>query len=124
MQKQTVEKARNGLNDSKLSQNTKLDRLFQIGFEFAGHVLNNYWLLKPRIKQKVNSFIEKKFSGDFIIGLQMRFYYLIQEDIQTFINCALDIEAEIRINIGNQKVKWYVSTDQTHQIQMFFETIS
>jgi hypothetical protein len=116
IKKQTVLKARKAL-ESNVSQNIKLDNLFQIGFEFAGHVLNNYWLLKPNVKEKINNFIKQKFSGDFIIGLQMRFEYLNQEDIQTFVNCALKIENDNKTRIGNRKVKWFISTDQNAQIQ-------
>lgn len=123
LQKQTLEKARKTL-EFHVSKNKKLDSLFQIGFEFAGHVLNNYWLLKPKLKEKIRNFLKEKFSGDFIIGLQMRFHYLNQEDIQTFINCALKIEKENKINIASRKVKWFISTDQNYQIQILLKNYS
>ena len=114
---ETVKRAQKSLKDKHVTKAQKLDSLFQIGFEFAGHVLNNYWLLKPNVKEKINNFIKQKFSGDFIIGLQMRFEYLNQEDIQTFIKCALKIEKDNRANIGNRKVKWFISTDRKDRIQ-------
>lgn len=101
-----------------------MDSIYQIGFEFAGHVLNNYWLLKPNVKEKISNFINQKFSGDFIIGLQLRFHYLNQEDIRTFINCALKIERENKINIANGKVKWFISTDQYDKIRNLLKRYS
>ena len=120
----TVKKAKKNLNDKQVTKAMKLDSLFKIGFEFAGHVLNNYWLVKPNIKAKINNFIKKKFSGDFIIGLQFRFHYLNKEDIQTFIKCALDIENNNKINVSNRKVKWFISTDQDTYIEDLFKRYS
>lgn len=111
----TVEKARKILNDQNYNENKKLESLFQIGFEFAGHVLNNYWFLKPNIELKVKNFIKKNFLGNFIIGMQIRFDFLNQKDINRFINCALKIERKNK-NL-NRLIKWFILSDNNNTIQ-------
>lgn len=60
---ETVEKVKRNLKDKHFLKATttkaqKLDSLFQIGFEFAGHVFNNYWLVKPKLKEKISDFVK------------------------------------------------------------------
>lgn len=47
-----------------------------------------------------------------------------QEDVQIFINCALEIENDNKINIGNRKVKWFISTDENAQIERLLKRYS
>ena len=121
---ETVKKAKKIIKDKHVTKAWKLDSLFQIGFEFAGHVLNKYWLLKPNIKEKISDFIKQKFSGNFIIGLQLRFNYLNHEDIQTFIKCAFEIEKHNKIYNSNQNVKWFISTDESAKIRNLIKRYS
>lgn len=113
---QTVEKAKKTVKKTFLSKNKKLESLFQIGFEFAGHVLNNYWFLKPNIQIKVNNFIKQKFLGNFIIGMQIRYEFLNQTDIKRFINCAKKIERKKKT--VNQAIKWFIVSENNTQLQM------
>ena len=74
---QTVDRAERALNDSGLNESRKIEYLLFIGFEFAGHVLNNYWTLKPYLMEKVSStfgFISaiKKQKMPFVIEGQRR----------------------------------------------------
>jgi hypothetical protein len=107
----TVDRALDLLKDENVIDDEKIEPLYQIGFEFAGHVLNNYWLLKENITQVVNNFIQKEFSGHYMIGLQMRFTYLDEHDAKVFISCAQMIEHLNEKIIGDRSVKWFVSTD-------------
>lgn len=111
----TVQKAARALNDSTIPVNHKLEYLFMIGFEFAGHVLNNYWLLKPNLTKKIDDLAHRtNFNSYYMIGLQLRNYYLAwnQTEIDVFIDCALSIEDEKRPILGDQLVKWYVISDE------------
>lgn len=110
---ETVQVAFQVLHDQKSTQNQKIDKLFNIGFEFAGYVLNNYWHLKAYLAKKVDNFVKNKCSKYYIIGIQIRKQYVSVKQINLFSECALKIESEIRPLIKNQIVKWFISTDST-----------
>lgn len=109
---ETVEKAANSLKDSNQTESQKLENLYLIGFEFAGHILNNYWRPKPSLKRRIEAFSQSNFIDSYVIGLQMRFNYLQKTDeFQLFAECALELEEKIRPVIGNQSVKWFFTSD-------------
>lgn len=108
---ETVQKARDSLRDEDIVDEQKLEYLFLIGFEFAGYVLNNYWLLSENLGNKVNDIVQKEFKGNYMIGMQFRLFYLDNDDIEYFLNCALDIEYQNKEIIGERQVKWFISSD-------------
>jgi hypothetical protein len=116
---QTIELARQSLNDKHASENHKLDLLFRIGFEFAGNVLNNYWLLRASLREQVEKYAKREFKNSYVIGMQIRWLhgYLEENDVEIFANCAHTIELEKSDIIGNRSVKWYVSTDEVELIE-------
>jgi len=114
---QTVEKASQAFKDPKLSESQKIRYLYSIGFEFGGHVLNNYWLLKPNLLAKIDSYARQNFNQNYVIGIQLRFEFLNQSDIDAFVKCAYNLEATYKEHLGNQIVKWYISSDQSSFIQ-------
>lgn len=114
---QTVHKAVQNLNNPKIEAEQKIEFLYMIGFEFGGHVLNNYWRLKPNLTRKVDNFIREKFSAHFVIGFHLRNYYLSPQDIELFIDCALMIENLRSKVVGNRKVKWFVASDHSGTIE-------
>lgn len=119
---ETVQKASQSLEDASLTNNDKVEQLLLIGVEFASHILNNYWHLKPNISEKVNTFVRDKFKSYFIIGLQIRIEFLNENETESFVKCALSIEeAEKRNNVLgiNQTFKWFVSTDSYYVIERF-----
>ena len=119
MRQQTVQDASEALSNPNMTDNQKIEKLITIGFEFAGHVLNNYFHLKPYLAQKIDSFIQDKFSSHFIIGLQMRNEFLVGNDTELFFKCAQAIEAEKRSVLGNVTFKWFVSTDSSSKLELF-----
>lgn len=121
VRRKTLKNAKKAIMNKNMNENQKVENLFQIGFEFAGHVLNNYWVLKPHIQKRVNDFIMQKFKGNFIIGFQMRFEYLDKADIEHFINCALKIENNI-FKLNKRTVKWFIITDQYAKIEYLIKT--
>lgn len=47
-----------------------------------------------------------------ILGIQLRSDYLYKEDFQVFMNCARQIEIELKTESNNSRpVKWYVSSE-------------
>ena len=113
VKKETVERAKRAVNDTNIDEKKKIEYLYQIGFEFAGHVLNNYWLLNSNLKRKAAKFVQKnRFKESFIIGIQMRFEYLNETDIEAFAKCAFEIEKNNRDLIGDRQVKWFLTSDR------------
>lgn len=98
-------------------ESQKLEYLYLIGFEFAGHVLNNYWRLKPSLSNKVDSYVKQHFEGFYVIGLQMRFQFLDVKDANKFVNCAFEIEARNRHIIGSRVIKWFISSDSNLMVK-------
>jgi hypothetical protein len=90
----------------------KLDRLFQVGFEAAGYVLQRAWRLKPNMLALVNEYKKKFFTDSFVIGLQLRSAYIDQyvykNEIKKFTDCALQIESKTNTQ---KPVKWFVVSD-------------
>lgn len=97
--------------------NETISQLLSIGFEFANHVLNNYWHLKPYLIEKIDRFVHDKFRGCFIIGLQIRTDYLTKTEHELFVKCAETIENERRNVIGDRLVKWFISTDSNEVLE-------
>lgn len=122
----TVRKAARTYQDVYRTSNEKLEALYQTGFEFAGHVLNNYWNLKPYLRDKAAQIVGEKFRSHFVIGLQMRNEYLtVPSDIQLFVECALEIEASKRKKeiLGDGiKVKWFVASDKEEIVKILIDT--
>lgn len=108
---ETVKRAQDSLDDENIIENQKLEYLFLIGFEFAGHVMNNYWMLNKMLANKINDFVHKEFNGNYMIGMQFRFHYLDKVDVIHFLNCSKLIENKNKQIIANRKVKWFISSD-------------
>lgn len=105
---ETIHRALNSLDDDNIVEQQRIEYFQMIGFEYAGSILNNYWRLNKRMQEKVDDFYRHNFEGAFVIGMQLRFEYLNMTDVETFLNCARNIEYKL----DNQKpVKWYVSSD-------------
>lgn len=105
VRRETVTKASADLKNMAKNSSERLESIFAIGFEFAGHVLNNYWLANEYIQENVDLFYENEFRDFFVIGLQMRFTYLSNSEVEVFLKCALQIENEYkRNNIRSKEV--------------------
>lgn len=116
----TVDKA---FNLSKnYTENQKIEYLYMIGFEFAGHVLNHYWNLKPYLNNKAAKLVRTKFGTNFVIGIQLRMLYLEIRDIDLFIECARHIEKQKRaITRAEYKVKWFITSDNQTIVEKLVE---
>lgn len=122
----TVRKAVKTYQSAYKSSNEKLEALYQIGYEFAGHVLNNYWNLKPYLREKAAQILREKFASHYVIGLQMRNEYLtVPRDIHLFVDCALQIEASKRRKkiLGEKiQVKWFVASENQEIVKALADT--
>lgn len=49
-------------------ENNKIERLYMIGFEFAGSVLNSHWKLNTIMVKQLNLFSVKNFKDSYVIG--------------------------------------------------------
>ena len=99
----------------------KQERIFQIGFEVGGNLLNRMWQPKNSIKYDVRRFFEKYFRNNFVIGIQLRYHYLSHKDTEKFINCSLEIEKDYLLNskTSSSKInsfKWFIASDSQGEI--------
>lgn len=108
---ETVQKAIRSLDDERLGESVKLDHLLMIGFEFGGSVLNNYWRLKKPILAKIDNFYDTHMKNRYVIGLQIRNDYMIGEDLESFVDCAIKIEKNLTAQ-DQSTVKWFVASDR------------
>jgi hypothetical protein len=112
----TIDKARRALeNKTHISKSKEQDVIFQVGFEVGGNLLRYFWKPKAFLQNQIEAYYEKYFKGNFVIGLQLRFYYLNEtKDIQMFINCAQQIESYYnKIHV----FKWFISSDSENFIK-------
>ncbi len=100
------------LNSNQVNQNI----IMQVSFEVGGNLLNKMWTPKPLIKNKINNYLNKSFKDNFVIGIQLRYHYISDDqDTFKFIDCAVMIEKNLTnsINGRNYKgVKWFVTSDR------------
>jgi hypothetical protein len=111
---ETVQKSILTMNNPNSTFEEKNHNLFMIGFEVGANLLNKIVIPKPRIQQIVNEYVKRFFIENYVIGMQLRTYYLdLEKDSLRFINCAFQIENEyLRTNKEKAKpVKWYISSD-------------
>ncbi len=73
-------------------------------------MLNTLWRPKSEISEEVNRYVSEIFCGSFIIGIQLRYWYLSDPiDTNAFIKCANEIEANL--TRSDRKIKWFVTCD-------------
>ena len=123
----TIHEARTALIKTNSTSEELHDKLFRIGFEVGGNLLNKYWLPRKYLLDKINDLYEKNFKMNYVIGIQFRTIYLdINKDIDTFIKCALDVENKyLKINKNKSKpIKWYLSSDSGELIQKYTKLYS
>ena len=104
-------------NSESSTEAEKRAALFKVGFEVGGNLLNRIWTPNKRISDIVNKFVESNFKDNFVIGIQLRYHYLMDGELFTyrFINCALQIENDYLFNANftrkYKSVKWFVASD-------------
>jgi hypothetical protein len=103
-------------NMSQFNEQEKQDFILRVPFEVGGNLLNKIWLPQDHISKKINYFVNNLFNGYYMIGIQLRYFY-IQDPFDTynFLNCVVEIENNLYRNEfikSNYKgVKWYLSSD-------------
>ena len=118
----TINEARAAIKKTNSTSEELHDKLFRIGFEVGGNLLNKYWLPRKYLIDKINNLYKKNFKTNYVIGIQFRTIYLdIKKDIDIFIKCALDVEKiYFKLNKNNSKpIKWYLSSDSDKLIQKY-----
>ena len=60
--------------------------------------------------ESVNSYVEKEFKGNYVIGLQIRSEYLRGDYKKSFIDCCLQLEKE-REPKDKRPIRWFLSSD-------------
>ena len=108
----TIKEARAVL-ESNIDNSEQLhNSLFRIGFEVGGNLLNRHWRPKKYLLAQVEQLYENKFTGNYVIGMQIRTHYLdVEKDVNVFIKCAIQLEnAYLKMN-GSKLTKWFLSSD-------------
>jgi hypothetical protein len=110
--KQTIENARLAIANEK-NNSVKIEKLYQIGFEFGAFVLRNVWVPNSELQTKINDFVRQNFNGHYVIGIQVRFEYMFgYVDVDRLMKCASRLEARYSAKqFTGKKVKWFLSAD-------------
>ena len=75
--------------------------MLQVGYEVAGHLLNRLWIPKKQLRERINQFLDTEFNGYYVIGIQLRYLYLDDEnDTRKFLDCAESLEKNALASIG------------------------
>jgi hypothetical protein len=113
--KETLQRAAQVLNVSRIvSNNETIDIAYRVGFELAHNILNLFWLPKTSLQQTIDSYVKQNFTGNFVIGMQLRYHYLTWEDSYVVFNCAKDLEANTKTK---KPIKWFISSDNEAYIE-------
>ena len=122
--KKTVQLAKKAISNENMSETQKQEYLFKVGFEVGGNVLNKFWKPKSYIRDKVEFYVKNEFKENFVIGIQLRYYYLNKLfDTMKFIDCALQIEEEFNLKASlskKKKFKWFISSDTQYFVDEIF----
>jgi hypothetical protein len=106
-----------------MDEPTKIDILFEVGFQLAHNMLNYLWRPSSELRRGVLAKYEREFfERYYVIGLQMRYEFLDNNsphDTLNFIQCALDLESKLNqssLSLPNEKnqkktIKWFLATD-------------
>ncbi len=75
-------------------------------------MLKNALRLKPNMLARVTKFVNEYFGeNSFVIGIHIRSEYVDEADIDKFTNCAHEIEKELRSQMKDSQVKWFITSD-------------
>jgi hypothetical protein len=99
----------------------RIETLFQVGFSFAYTVLNEILIPKQDIQAAVDSFTQKHFKSNYVIGMHMRSIFLSQElNTASFVECVLQLHEHVTfaMKIPDEKILWFVATDDESLAQM------
>jgi len=105
----------------ELDENKKQEKLFQVGFEVGGNVLNRFWIPNEQIKKDKEKYLNEIFKSHIVIGIQLRFFYLDEngDDILKFIDCAKHIEKEFLLrnkSLNENSFKWFITGDSQENL--------
>jgi hypothetical protein len=113
-------------NETTMSSTTKdedIDVLYRTGYELAHSILTTFWTPVAGIQEQVDAFVAAHFRGYFVIGLQLRYFFIWWNDTETFVQCAERIEASVvRGRRGRRAdtelpVRWFVLSDDDEKLQ-------
>ena len=110
----------------------KKRKLFQVGFEVGGNLLNRVWRPNQALQAELDSYLSDLFdqSEYYMIGIQLRFgskedSEFLSKEIDTFkfINCAIKIENEyLRTEKKRLKrIRWFVASDSDTQLKRLLD---
>ena len=109
-------------NMDKYTNQDKQRYILKIPFEVGGNLLNKIWIPKNHIMNRVNYIVDNLFKDYYMIGLQMRYFYIDDPlDTYKFIDCAFEIEDNLtkmdsKFNKKYKGVKWFITSDSSDVI--------
>jgi hypothetical protein len=110
----TLQQAFTVLNSSKIiTTNETLNAAYRVGFELAHSIITTLWRPNAYLMKQIDTYVEKHFKDNFVIGMQFRFHYLDWNDTLVFFECAKRIEQTVM----NKTFKWFISSDDEDNIE-------
>ena len=116
----TIQTALSSISQNK-SDDEKRQKLFRVGFEVGGNILNKIWKPNEDIQKEIDFYLKKEFQSNYMIGIQLRYgrkedaiFLNGSADTIKFIECALQIEKDYYHtweNTSRKTVKWFIASD-------------
>lgn len=95
----TIQKANGSIHSSSLAEHERVDNILTVGFDVASSLLKKFWRPKSTLLNLIDSYVNDRFKGQFMIGIHLRYQYMSDNDIMTFAKCALEIEKEKQVKL-------------------------
>jgi hypothetical protein len=127
----TASSALYSINNNE-TDHEKKEKLFRVGFEVGGNLLNKMWKPNKDIQNEIDSYYDKEFKSNYIIGIQLRYgraedaiFLNESSDTIKFIDCALNLEKnyyESHANFTRKNVKWFIASDSEKNLNNILAT--
>ena len=119
MRKQTIKTALKCVSNQASTESERKETLFRVGFEVGGNLLNKVWQPNKAMLKEIDTYFNRYFKGNIVIGLQLRYgdnrpkqiYLDEKKDTKKFIECALEIE-QVYLNKNISSIKWFIASDR------------
>ena len=110
--RESVDDAREKMSDTtnaKYTNDEQLNAALQVGYEFAGNVLNLHWEPYDKYMDYANEYWEKYFKNNYVIGWQLRTgFFDFLTGVYVWEQCAFELE---KLQAQELPVKWFIIID-------------
>jgi hypothetical protein len=100
-----------------ITNNELVETIHHVGYSLAYNTLNKVFVPNSNMKKLIEDYVDANFTGNYVIGFQIRTEFLDPKDHVHFLRCILDYENRV-LNETSRPVKWFVSTDSSELLDL------